>query len=68
MASSGNTATSQLRDLGLVEGVEDAVDVAVEVAHDQVELAGGDTQAGHVPRLPTPDDARPTCCQTAEPP
>ena len=36
-----------LGDLGPVDGVEDGGGVAVEVAHDQVELAGGDTQARH---------------------
>jgi hypothetical protein len=38
------------RPLRLVEGGQHGLDVAVEVAHHQVELAGGDTETAHRPR------------------
>ena len=47
MASSGKTTRSQPAASACSQRVEDALDVAVEVADDGVELAERDAQAGH---------------------
>ena len=52
MASSGNTARSQPWSSASPEGGQHPVDVAVEVADRGVDLAQGDTQAGHGVRVP----------------
>ena len=50
-ASSGNATRSQPGGLGALVRLEDAVDVAVEVTDDEVELRGGKTDPGHRLRI-----------------
>ncbi len=40
--------------LGLLQGGQDALHVALQVAHDRVELAGGDPHSGHGQSVPGP--------------
>ena len=50
-ASSGKATRSQPAASARVVGVEDAVDVAVEVADDEIELRGRDAEPGHPLRI-----------------
>src|SRR2546421_95202 len=42
------------RALGPLESGENGIDVAVEVAHDGVQLAGGDAEPSHAKSVPAP--------------